>query len=116
MVSNDYHKYLKVRVMGKAYIYLKGVNAVFFTTVKETPKDTVADNIIYLDSRICRLCKWPAPGLLCASIHYHTKQLMSTLSAFSVLSTKCTSCPLQAGDACSLGDGQMERNVMVELN
>lgn len=55
-----------------AYILLKWTNAVFLY-IKGDQKATVAANIIYLGSRICRLCKWPAPGLLCASIHYHHK-------------------------------------------
>lgn len=40
---------------------------------KRDQKATATANIIYLDSRICRLCQWPAPGLLCPSIHYHHK-------------------------------------------
>lgn len=42
---------------------------------KRDQKATAAANIIYLDSGVCGLCKWPAPGLLCASIHYHHKAL-----------------------------------------
>lgn len=77
----------------------------------------VAVDIIYLGRRICRLCKWPARGLLCGFIHYRHKAV--DVSPFSPLLCKARhapGCPLQARDTCSLGDGQTERNVRVELN
>ena len=79
--------------------------------------------MIYLDSRICRLCKWPAPGLLCASIHYHHKALdVSPLRLFCAKHWARG----RAGGRTRLsitgsvtraagGAGQTERNVSVKL-
>lgn len=58
--------------MSPACIFFKWLNT-FLRYIKSSQKATATANIIYLDSRICRLCKWPALGLLCASIHYHHK-------------------------------------------
>lgn len=54
---------------------------------KTVQKATVPADMIYLGGGICRLCKWPAPGPLCAVIHYHHKAVDVPASfAFSVLS------------------------------
>lgn len=89
---------------------LKRLNAVFFLSVclsiEREQKATAAANIIYLGGRICTLCQWTAPGLLCASIHYRHKALdVSPLHLFPALSTRHTSSvrPLRAGGACSPG-------------
>lgn len=75
-------------------------------SIEREQKATAAANIIYLGGRICTLCQWTAPGLLCASIHYRHKALdVSPLHLFPALSTRHTSSvrPLRAGGACSPG-------------
>lgn len=103
-----------VQLTKKALLHicpLKRLNAVFFSlsvclSTERAQKAAAAANIIYLGGRICTLCQWTAPGLLCASIHYRHKALdVSPLHLFPALSTRHTSSvrTLGAVDACRSG-------------
>lgn len=73
---NGYYKCFIINTNGHCIYFPLMDKHFFFLWIKREQKATAAAaNLIYLDSRICRLCKWPAPGLLCASIHYHHKAL-----------------------------------------
>lgn len=57
--------------MGAAYVFFKWIHF-FFLSIK-TPKSHSGGQYYLFRQQNLRLCKWPAPGLLCASIHYHHK-------------------------------------------
>lgn len=101
-----------------AYLSFKKAECCFFSlsghlSIERAQKAAAAANIIYLGGRICTLCQWTAPGLLCASIHYRHKALdVSPLHLFCALSARHTSSvPSITGRRRRVQPREMGRNV-----